>query len=111
MSEYQYVGFRAIDAPLSEKNLKYVRTQSSHADITPWSFDSEYAYGDFHGDAPEMLRRGYDVYFHYANFGVRTLTIRLPDGLPQAADGRTVFHRGLFGVSEGQTGQGRPPGD
>lgn len=59
MSEYQYVGFRAIDAPVSNKNLEDMRTQSSHADIAAWSFDSEYGYGDFQDDRPEMLRRGF----------------------------------------------------
>jgi hypothetical protein len=88
MSEYQYVAFRAIDGPVSEKNLEYMRRQSSRAEITPWSFDNEYNYGDFRGDADEMLRRGYDFHLHYANFGVRKLMIRLPNGLPdtQAAE-------------------------
>jgi hypothetical protein len=82
MSEYQYVAFRAIDSPVSEKNLEYMRRQSSRAEITPWSFDNEYQYGDFRGDAVEMLRRGYDLHLHYANFGTRKLLIRLPRGLP-----------------------------
>jgi hypothetical protein len=82
MSEYQYVGFRAIDGPVSEKNLAFMRRQSTRAEITPWSFDNEYHFGDFRGDAPEMLRRGYDLHFHYANFGTRALMIRLPHGLP-----------------------------
>ena len=60
MSEYQYVGFRAIDSAVSEKNLEYMRRQSSRAKITPWSFENEYHYGDFHGNAVEMLHRGYD---------------------------------------------------
>jgi hypothetical protein len=84
MSEYQYVAFRAIDAPVSKKNLAYMRRQSSRAKITPWSFENEYDFGDFHGNALEMLRRGYDFHLHYANFGVRTLMIRLPHGLPDA---------------------------
>jgi len=29
-----------------------------------------------------MLRRGYDVFLHYANFGIRTIKIRLPHGPP-----------------------------
>ena len=29
-----------------------------------------------------MLRSGYDIHLHYANFGIRTLAIRLPQGLP-----------------------------
>ena len=106
MSEYQYVGFRAIDAPLSKKNLEYMRRQSSHAEITPWTFDSEYTFGDFHGDAPEMLRRGYDVYFHYANFGVRTLSIRLPDGLPQADAAEPYFIEDFFEFRKDKTGPG-----
>ncbi len=82
MSEYQYIAFRAIDSPVTEDNLEYMRQQSSRAEITPWSFDNEYNYGDFRGDAVEMLRRGYDLHLHYANFGIRKLLIRLPHGLP-----------------------------
>ena len=82
MSEYQYVAFRAIDGPVSESDLKFMEKQSSRAEITPWSFENEYQYGDFRGDAAAMLRRGYDFHFHYANFGVRKLMIRLPNGLP-----------------------------
>lgn len=82
MSEYQYVAFRAIDEAVDDENLAYMHTQSSRAAITPWSFENEYHFGDFHGNALEMLRRGYDVHLHYANFGIRKLLIRLPDGLP-----------------------------
>lgn len=82
MSEHQVVAFRAIDGPVSTKDLKFMQKQSSRAEITPWTFDNEYHYGDFHGDAEEMLRRGYDLHLHYANFGTRTLMIRLPNGLP-----------------------------
>src|SRR6266850_407670 len=82
MSEYQYIAFRAIDRPVSEKDLAYMRGQSARAEITPWSFDNEYHYGDFRGNAVEMLRRGYDLHLHYANFGVRKLLIRLPYGMP-----------------------------
>jgi len=84
MSEYQYIAFRAIDSGVSEKNLQYMRRQSTRAEITPWSFENEYHFGDFHGNAVEMLRRGYDIHLHYANFGIRTLLIRLPCGLPDA---------------------------
>jgi len=59
-----------------------MRRQSTRATITPWTFENEYQWGDFHGDAKGMLRRGYDIHLHYANFGTRTLLIRLPGGLP-----------------------------
>jgi hypothetical protein len=91
MSEYQSVAFRAIDGPVSEKNLEFMRRQSSRAEITPWAFDNEYHYGDFHGDAAEMLRRGYDIHLHYANFGTRDLLIRLPHGLPDASAAAPYF--------------------
>lgn len=82
MSEYQYVEFIALDRPLDEKQLDYMETQSSRAEITKWRFTNEYHFGDFHGNANEMLRRGYDAHLHYANFGVRRLMFRLPAGLP-----------------------------
>jgi hypothetical protein len=91
MSEYQYVAFRAIDAPVSETNLQFMHKQSTRADITAWSFDNEYHFGDFHGNAAEMLRRGYDFYFHYANYGTRTLMFRLPNGLLDAAAAEPYF--------------------
>jgi hypothetical protein len=62
--------------------------QSSRAEITPWSFDNEYHYGDFRGNAEEMLRRGYDLHLHYADFGIRKLMIRLPQGLPDPKTAR-----------------------
>jgi hypothetical protein len=91
MSEYQHIAFRAVDGPVSEKNLEYMRRQSSRAEITPWAFDNEYEYGDFGGNAVEMLRRGYDLHLHYANFGVRTLLIRLPHGLPDKQAAKPYF--------------------
>ncbi len=87
MSEFQFVGFRAIDGRVTPKNLEYMRTQSASAEISAWSFKNQYHHGDFRGNALEMLRKGYDIHLHYANFGIRTLLIRLPNGLrdPDAA--------------------------
>src|SRR5689334_264635 len=82
MSEYQYIEFRAIDGPVSAKNMKYMEQQSSRAEITPLSFTNEYHYSSFRGNAEEMLRRGYDIHLEYANYGTRRLMIRLPHGLP-----------------------------
>jgi hypothetical protein len=84
MSEYQFVAFRAIDGPVSKKNLAYMRRQSTRAEITSRSFVNEYQYGDFRGNALEMLRLGYDIHLHYANFGTRSLFIRLPHGFPDS---------------------------
>ena len=82
MSEYQYFHFLAVDQPLDKKQIEYMRRQSSRAKISEWEFTNEYHFGDFHGNAEEMLRRGYDAHLHYANFGIRRLMFQLPGGLP-----------------------------
>ncbi|MCA9259423.1 MAG: hypothetical protein KDA61_09500 [Planctomycetales bacterium] len=80
MSEYQWVEFRAVDAPLDDKALAFMRRQSTRAEIDRWKFVNEYNFGDFHGKTLEMMRRGYDVHVHYANFGLRHLSFRIPHG-------------------------------
>ena len=82
MSEYQYIAFRAVDSPLTDRELAFARKQSTRAEITRWSFQNEYNFGDFRGDTKGLLRHGYDAHLHYANFGVRKIALRLPAGLP-----------------------------
>lgn len=84
MSEYQWIEFRAIDAPLDDDALSFVRKQSTRAEISRWSFTNEYHFGDFHGDVEGMMRRGYDLHVHYADFGIRCVAIKLPDGFAYA---------------------------
>lgn len=93
MSEYQWIAFRAIDAPVSPANLEYMHKQSSRAEITPWSFENTYTYSDFRGNVLEMLRRGYDFHLHYADFGIRKLAIRLPWGLPNPAAAKPYVNK------------------
>jgi hypothetical protein len=104
MSEFQYVGFRAAEKPVSEKDLEYMRQQSSRAEITPWSFDNEYHYGDFRGDLLSMLRRGYYLHLHYANFGIRKLLIRLPHNLPNTPGARPYFAEDGFQLLKDKQG-------
>lgn len=85
MSVYKYIYFAAVDKPLDDKQLSYMRHQSTRAEVTRWQFQNEYHYGDFRGNSLEMMRRGYDVHLHYANYGVRKLLFRLPLGLPVSA--------------------------
>ena len=79
MSEYQSLHFLAVDRPLDDKQLAYMEKQSSRAEVSRWEFSVEYHYSDFRGKAVEMLRRGYDVHLHFANFGIRKLMFRLPE--------------------------------
>src|ERR1700733_2166095 len=106
MSEHQVVIFRAIDRPVSDENLKYMKEQSSRAKITPWSFENEYHYGDFRGDALEMLRRGYDLHLHWANFGIRKLLIRFPQGLPNASAAKPYFGEDSLSFIKDKQGPG-----
>ncbi|HLA84223.1 MAG TPA: hypothetical protein VJL29_05480 [Thermoguttaceae bacterium] len=106
MSEYQYVAFRAVDRAVGKKDLAYMRRQSSRAHITPWSFENEYHYGDFHGNAFEMMRRGYDVHVHYANFGTRLLLIRLPNGFPDARAAKPYLAGNLLAFRKDKKGSG-----
>jgi len=106
MSEHQIVVFRAIDRPVSDENFRYMQRQSSRAEITPWSFENEYHYGDFRGNALEMLRRGYDLHLHYANFGIRKLAIRLPLGLPDPAAAKNYAVKGGLKVVKDKQGPG-----
>jgi hypothetical protein len=106
MSEFQYIGFRAAEKPVSDKDLEYMRQQSSRAEITPWAFDNEYHYGDFRGNALEMLRRGYDVHLHYANFGIRKLLIRFPHDLPSTPGARPYFAKDGLEFLKDKQGQG-----
>ncbi|MCA9175863.1 MAG: hypothetical protein KDB14_15365 [Planctomycetales bacterium] len=85
MSNYQYIYFAAVDKPLDDNEFEFMAEQSTRAALTRWEFQNEYHFGDFHGDSLEMMRTGFDVHLHYANFGVRKLMFRLPMGLPVSA--------------------------
>ena len=82
MSEYQYIEFRAVDRPLTNAEVEFAKKQSSRAEISRWSFQNEYHFGDFRGNVNGLLRHGYDVHLHYSNYGIRTVAFRLPFGLP-----------------------------
>lgn len=84
MSEYQIVIFRAIDRPLTDKQLEFMECQSSRAEVTNWEFKVEYDYSSFRGDVDGMLRNGYDISLIYSNYGGREIRMRLPSGLPFA---------------------------
>src|ERR1700722_18473709 len=108
MSEYQFIAFRAVDGPVTSENMEYMERQSSRAEITPWSFENEYHFGDFGGNAREMLRRGYDVHVHYANFGIRKLLIRLPRGLPDPSATKPYFMEDSLTIEKDKKGAGCP---
>ena len=84
MSEYQYIVFQAVDGPLTDKQLEFAQRQSTRAEVSRWSLSVEYHYSSFRGDVDGLLRKGYDVYLQYTNYGDREIKLRLPHGMPFA---------------------------
>lgn len=78
MSEYQYYGFQAIDRPLSEDDMRWLRGLSTRAQITTTSFVNVYNWGDFRGDPVKLMERSFDVFVYAANWGSRRFMLRLP---------------------------------
>ena len=78
MSEYQYYEFQAIDQPLTEGQMRELRSISSRADITPTRFTNFYTLGDFKGNPARMVEKYFDAYLYLANWGTREFTLRLP---------------------------------
>ncbi|MCK5689147.1 hypothetical protein KAI87_07750, partial [Myxococcota bacterium] len=81
MSEYQYYEFRAIDQPLSEKEMEELRQYSSRAEITPGSFTNVYHYGNFGGKPEKLVAQYFDAFLYLANWGTRKLIFRVPEKL------------------------------
>jgi hypothetical protein len=78
VSEYQYYEFQAIDNPLTESQMRELRSISSRADITPTHFTNFYTFGDFKGNPDRMVEKYFDAYLYLANWGTHMFTLRLP---------------------------------
>lgn len=69
MSEYQYYEFQAIDRPLTEKEMRELRSCSSRARITPTSFVNDYQWGNFKGDENAWMEKYFDAFLYLAKRG------------------------------------------
>lgn len=81
MSEYQYYEFRAVDQPLSQRQMDELRELSTRAEITPTSFSNVYHYGDFRGDPRRLMEKYFDAFVYVANWGTHWVMFRLPRAL------------------------------
>ena len=99
MSVYQYYEFFAVDRPITEDEVRELRSVSSRAKITPAHFSNEYNYGDLKADPLKLLERYFDVFVYVANWGTHRLAIRVPrdvvpfDEMASYCLGRTVRAR------------------
>ncbi|HET6250771.1 MAG TPA: hypothetical protein VFE47_23985 [Tepidisphaeraceae bacterium] len=78
MSEYQYYEFRAIDRPLTRKQMDEVGRYSTRAEITATSFINEYHWGDFRGDEIQFIEKYFDAMVYFANWGTHRFLFRVP---------------------------------
>ena len=78
---YQYYEFKAVDKPLSEKDMKALRNISTRAQITPTGFVNEYNWGDFKGNPRKLVEKYFDVFLYVANWGTRRFMLKVPRNL------------------------------
>ncbi len=81
MSEYQYYQFQAIDRPLTDRQMKELRAISTRAEITPTSFVNEYHWSDLKARPLDLMKRYFDAHLYFANWGTRTLMLKIPRNL------------------------------
>ena len=80
MSEYQYFEFQALDRPLTQREMRELRKYSTRASITDTLFVNHYEWGNFKGDTSVWMRKYFDAFLYYANWGTHRLMLRLPSG-------------------------------
>jgi hypothetical protein len=78
MSEYQYYEFKAVDKPLTEKDMQALRDLSTRARITPTSFVNDYNWGDLKGDPLKLVERYFDAFLYVANWGTHRFMLKVP---------------------------------
>ena len=81
MSEYQYYDFKAIDRALTRTEMAALRAISTRAIITTTSFTNHYEWGDLKADPLKLLEKYFDAFVYAANWGTREFHLRLPQGL------------------------------
>lgn len=91
MGQYEAVLFRAVDAPLDDRQLAFANRQSSRADVTRRSLSVEYHHSSFRGNVGALLRNGFDLYLRETSYGIRELRLRFPHGLPFASGLREKY--------------------
>jgi hypothetical protein len=78
VSEYQYYDFRAIDRPLTKKEMAALRSISTRAAIATTSFTNHYEWGDLKANSSKLLEKYSDAFVYVANWGTYEFCIRLP---------------------------------
>ncbi len=75
VSEYLYYEFRAVDRPLTHREIRELRALSTRAEITATSFVNTYEWGDFKGDPNILMEKYFDAFVYTANSCVFQLVV------------------------------------
>ncbi len=86
VSEYLYYEFRAVDRPLTHREIRELRALSTRAEITATSFVNTYEWGDFKGDPNILMEKYFDAFVYTANGCVFQFVLRLPRGALDTKD-------------------------
>jgi len=78
MSEYQYYEFCSVRSPLSAQARKEMYSLSSRAKVSTHGATYVYNYGNFRGNAKQLLLKYFDVFFYIANWGTVELMFKYP---------------------------------
>lgn len=68
MSEHQYYEFRAIDRPLTDRQMRELRVISTRAAISRTSFSNHYEYGDLKANPRDLLAKYFDASLYFAHW-------------------------------------------
>jgi len=78
MSEFQVYKFLSVDKPLSSKEQKEISRFSSRTIATSNSATFTYAYGDFPKDETSVLKKYFDIFLYFSNWGTKRLILKFP---------------------------------
>jgi len=87
MSEYQYYEFRAIDRPLTDRQMRELRAISTRAAISRTSFSNHYEYGDLKANPRDLLMNYFDASLYFAHWLYAEVAFRFRTN---AVDGRVL---------------------
>ena len=100
MSEYQYYEFKAIDRPLTDREIRAIRRITTRAELTPTSFMNEYHWGDFKGDPLRMMEKYYDAFLYVSNWGTHRFMLRLARRMVRLEQALPYRIKGAFDIHE-----------
>jgi len=96
VSEYQYYELRAIDRPLTKKEMAALRSVWTRAAITTTNVTNHHEWGDLKANPSKLLEKYFDAFVYVANWGTHAFHIRLPqESVDYKLQQTNVSHRPL----------------